>query len=134
MQVTIFNPATWNFETSKQKHLLKLSRLRSTAPISKDPLGSCVTGYTQGSIQWKTGQPSENVKAVDGTGVRRDAQNNQKDHLDSLSFLQLLNHMLDFNRRSFSIVLNLSSMAKSGRGVVSISLLLVTDVNTCPGC
>jgi hypothetical protein len=137
MQVTIFNPPTWNFETSKQKHLLKLSRLRSTAPISKDPLGSCVTGYTQGSIQWKTGQQSENVKAVDGTGVRRVAQNNQKDLLDSdssLSFLQLLNHMLDFNRRSFSIVLNLSSMGKSGRGVESISLLLVTDVNTCPGC
>jgi hypothetical protein len=70
---------TWNFETSKQKHLLKLSRLRSTAPISKDPLGSCVTGYTQISIRWKTGQPSENVRAVDGTGVRKDAQNNQKD-------------------------------------------------------
>ena len=137
MQVTIFNPAAWNFVTSKQKHLLKLSRLRSTAPISKDPLGSCVTGYTQATILWKTGQPSENVQAVDGTGFRRDAQNNQNDHLDSessLSFLQLLNHMSDFNRRSFTIVLSLSSMGESGRGVLSISLLLVTDVDTCPGC
>jgi len=74
---------------------------------------------------------------VDGTGFRRDAQNNQNDHLDSessLSFRQLLNHMSDFNRRSFTIVLSLSSMGESGRGVLSISLLLVTDVDTCPGC
>jgi hypothetical protein len=116
MHVTIFNPAIWNFETSKQKHLLKLSRLRSTAPISKDPLGPCVTGYMQASIRWKTGQPSENVRAVDGTGVCMNAQNNQKNHLgseSSLSFLQLLNHILDFNWRSFSIMLNLSSMGKA---------------------
>ena len=56
---------------------------------------------------------------MDGTGVRRDAQNNQKDSFgseSSLSFLQLLEHMLDFNRRSFSIVLNLSSMGEKRKG------------------
>ena len=70
-------------------------------------------------------------------GFHRDAQNNQKDQSDlesSLSFLQLLNHMLDFNRRLFNVVLNLSSMEKSVRGMGSISLLLVTGVNMYPGC
>jgi hypothetical protein len=39
LYITIFAVAIWNLETSEQKYILKLSRLRSTDPFSKDPLG-----------------------------------------------------------------------------------------------
>jgi len=45
LYITTFAVAIWNLETSEQKYILKLSRLRSTDPFSKDPLGLCVTGY-----------------------------------------------------------------------------------------